>query len=92
MQVRLMSQVYKLSSSKSMRYSVGQVERGMRRIEQLEAQLRECKSQLSRVAEEREDLSKTCDQLRTQQLTRDAENIRLRTLIIGNCEYKLVHS
>ncbi|XP_046681510.1 golgin subfamily A member 5-like [Homalodisca vitripennis] len=60
-----------------------QVERGMRRIEQLETQLKECKLQLSRLAEEREEISKTCDQMRTQQLTRDAETIRLKTLIIG---------
>lgn len=63
----------------------------MRRIEQLEAQLKEYKSQLSRLAEEREEMSKTCDQLRTQQLTRDAENIRLKSLIIGNCEYRRMY-
>lgn len=63
-----------------------QVEKGMRRIEQLEAQLKECKAQLARLADEKEEVSRTCDQMRVQKLTRDAETIRLKGLIMGKCE------
>lgn len=62
----------------------------MRRIEQLEAQLKECKAQLARLADEKEEVSRTCDQMRVQKLTRDAETIRLKGLIMGKCEY-LIH-
>lgn len=58
----------------------------MRRIEQLETQLRECKAQLSKMAEEKEEISKVCDKMKVQQLTRDAETIRLKTLIVGKCK------
>lgn len=61
----------------------------MRRIEQLEAQLKECKAQLARLADEKEEVSKTCDQMRVQKLTRDAETIRLKGLIMGKCESSL---
>lgn len=67
------------------------VERGMRRIEQLESQLKECKAQLARLGEEKEEVSKTCDQMRIQQLTRDAETMRLKALIMGKCEFATIH-